>query len=216
VLPTGFAALDAALGGGIPRGRIMEVFGPESCGKTTLALRIVAHLQANRFTAGWIDADHCFDAGYATALGVSMERLIVVRPASAEDALEIARRLAATSAVDLLIIDSAAALVPSLELSGRIGEGGQGLQARVLASEVRKLAVEVARPGAAALFLNQTRGRPGAPDEETTAGGPALKLHAAVRLALRLGQDGRLRFRMLKNKAAAAFVEGELDWPPAR
>jgi len=216
VMPTGFAALDAALGGGLPCGRILELFGPPSSGKTTLALQAAAHLQANGLTVGWIDADHTFDPGYAGALGVSVERLVALQPAYAEEALEMARRLAASAAVDLLAIDSAAALVPRLELETGIGESGLGLQARVLASGLRRLAAEAARAGAAALFLNQMRGRLEAGEEETTAGGPALKLYAAARIALAPAAGARVRFRILKNKAAAPFAWGELKWTGAK
>jgi recombination protein RecA len=216
VMPTGFAALDAALGGGFPRGRILELFGPPSCGKTTLALQAAAHLQANGLTVGWIDADHTFDPAYAAALGISIERLVVLEPAFAEEALEMARRLAASAALDLLVIDSAAALVPKLELETGIGESGLGLQARVLASGLRRLAAEAARAGLAALFLNQMRGRPEAGEEETTAGGPALKLYAAARIALGPAAGARVRFRILKNKAAASFAAGQLEWRGAK
>jgi recombination protein RecA len=216
VMATGFAALDAALGGGFLRGRILELFGPPSCGKTTLALQAAAHLQSNGLTIGWIDADHTFDPGYAGALGVSIERLVVLQPAYAEEALEMARRLAASAAMDLLVVDSAAALVPRLELETGIGESGLGLQARVLASGLRRLAAEAARAGAAALFLNQMRGRGEAGEEEITAGGPALKLYAAARIALRPAAGSRVRFRILKNKAAASFAWGELEWTGAK
>jgi recombination protein RecA len=215
-IPTGFQALDAALGGGIPRGRILELFGPSACGKTTLALQAAAHLQSSALTVGWIDADHTFNPAYAAALGVSIDRLIVLQPAFAEQALEMARRLADSSAVDLIVVDSAAALVPMLELETAIGESGHGLQARVLASGLRKLAAEAARSGAAALFLNQLRGRSEAIEDETTAGGPALKLHAAARIALRPAPASRVRFRILKNKAAASFASGELAWTASR
>jgi recombination protein RecA len=211
-MPTGFRALDAALGGGLPRGRILELFGPPSCGKTTLALQMAVRLQRAGLTVGWIDADHTFDAAYAARLGVSIERLAALEPASAEEALEMARRLAASAAVDLLVVDSAAALVPRLELEAAIGQGGFGLQGRVLASGLRKLVKEAARAGLTALFLNQTRGRDGAGEEETTAGGPALKLYAAARIAL--GEPGgrSVRFRILKNKATSPFARGELAW----
>jgi recombination protein RecA len=216
-IPSGFAALDAALGGGFPRGRILELFGPPSCGKTTLALQAAAHLQAHGMAAAWIDADRAFDPAYAAALGVSLERLIVAQPASAEEALEIAARLAASSALDLLVVDSAAALVPRLELETAIGESGQGLQGRVLASGLRRLAGGIARAGMAAVFLNQTRGYGDmSGEEETTAGGPSLKLYAAARVALRPQPGARVRFRILKNKAAAAFAEGELAWRDAK
>jgi recombination protein RecA len=213
-LSTGFAALDAALGtGGLPRGCLVEIFGP-SCGKTTLALQVVAHLQRTGSTAAWIDADHAFDPQYAVNLGVEIERLPVVEPESAEEALEIARRLALSGAVDLLVVDSAAALVPSLELETGIGASGPGLHSRVLASGLRRLAMAVTRTGASVLFLNQTRGRPGPSggETETTAGGPPLKLYAAVRVALGPAGERRVRFRVLKNKVATAFAEGDLKW----
>jgi recombination protein RecA len=213
-LATGFAALDAALGtGGLPRGCLVELFGP-SCGKTTLALQVAAHLQKQGLTAAWIDSDHAFDPAYAVKLGVALERLPVVEPESAEEALEIARRLALSGAVDLLVVDSAAALVPSLELETGIGASGPGLHSRVLASGLRRLALAAARTGATAVFLNQTRGRPelSGGEAETSAGGPPLKLHAAVRIALGPAGERRVRFRVLKNKVAMAFAEGDLKW----
>ena len=218
-IPTGFAALDEALGiGGLPRGRIVELFGAASSGKTTLALQLVAWAQKNGATAGWIDAEHTFDAGYAASLGVVIERLPVAQPDSAEQALEIARQLAVSGAVDLLVIDSAAALVPALELETGIGDSGPGLHGRVLASGLRKLSTILARAGVCAVFLNQMRTRlePSGGEQETTAGGPSLKLYAAVRIALAAGTGRRVRFRVLKNKAATAFADGELDWNQGR
>jgi recombination protein RecA len=217
-LSTGFATLDAALGTpGLPRGSIVELFGP-SCGKTTLALQIVAHTQRNGAIAAWIDADRTFDPAYAARLGVSIEQLPVVRPESAEQALEIACRLAVSGAVELVVIDSAAALVPGLELDAAIGESGPGLHGRVLASGLRKLAGISAKAGTTVLCLNQVRMRMDASGarRETSAGGSSLKLYAAVRVALEAGAGGRLRFRVLKNKAAAAFGEGKLGWSPGR
>ncbi|MGD0497148.1 MAG: hypothetical protein ABSC23_01805 [Bryobacteraceae bacterium] len=211
-IPSGLGPLDAALGGGFPRGRIVELFGPPASGKTTLALQAVAHMQRGGLTAAWIDADCAFDSAYAAALGVALGRLPVARPDSAEEAMEIARQLAASATVDFLVVDSAAALVPRLELLSPIGESGPGLQARVLASGLRKLAAAADKAGATALFLNQTRGRPEAGEEETTAGGPALKLYAAVRVALIPELKPRVRFRILKNRVAGAFGEGELKW----
>jgi len=214
VLSTGFAALDSALGmGGLRRGGIAELFGPSSSGKTTLALQIAAHVQSQGFTAAWIDAEHAFDPAYAAALGVTIERLPVAQPDSAEEALEIARQLTASCAVDLLILDSAAALVPRLELEARIGSGSHGLQGRVLASGLRHLARVVALSDAVVVFLNQMRSRPdrSGGNAETTAGGPSLKLYAAIRIALDPPAAGRVRFRVLKNKAAAAFTEGQLQ-----
>jgi recombination protein RecA len=217
VIPTGFPSLDGALGvGGLPRGRIVELFGPPSCGKTTLALQIAARLQRNGGTAAWVDAEHVFDPAYAASLGVAIERLPLVEPDSAEQALEIARTLAVSAAVDLLVIDSAAALVPTLELEAGLGESGRGLQSRVLASGLRRLSLAVAKTATSVIFLNQLRTRLGTTgeDAETSAGGAPLKLYAAVRIVLYRGTGGRVRFRMLKNKAAGAFSDGELEWIP--
>lgn len=211
-MPTGYAALDSALGGGLPRSSIVEVFGPSSSGKTTLALELVAQAQENGATAAWIDAEHAFDARYAASLGVAVAAMPLARPESAEQALEIACKLAGSNAVDLLVVDSAAALVPRLELAAAISDSGAGLHTRVLASGLRKLARMVARSGAVAVFLNQTRSRKPAAggEEEISAGGPPLKLYASVRLAVDAHTDGQMRFRVLKNKAAAAFLEGQL------
>src|ERR1035437_7603378 len=193
-LSTGFPALDTAIGaGGWPRGRIVELFGPSSAGKTTLALQSAAHAQRHRATAAWIDAEHAFDPAYASALGVAIERLPVAQPESAEQALEIAGRLAVSGAVDLLVVDSAAALVPKLELETELG-GSQGLSSRVLASGLRHLARIVARTDTVVVFLNQIRSRrDGAGGEsETPAGGPSLKLYAAVRISLAPPVGGRV------------------------
>jgi len=213
-MPTGFRALDAVLGiGGLPRGSIVEWFGPPSCGKTTLALETVAHLQQSGSIAAWIDADRTFDPAYAAALGVALERLPVVRPETAEEAMEMARQLLDSGAVDLLVVDSAAALTPGLELEAGIGDAAFSLQGRVLASGLRKICFALRRSGAAAVFLNQSRNRPEAGGEpETTAGGPSLKLYAPIRLSLQPGKGGRLRLRALKNAAAAAFQDGVLEW----
>jgi len=207
-LPTGFAALDSALDGGLPRSAIVELFGPSSSGKTTLALQMVARAQQNRATAAWIDAENVFDAPYAASLGVRVPEMPLARPESAEQALEIACKLANSAAVDLLIVDSAAALVPQLELQSAIGDSGEGLHSRVLASGLRRLAHIVASSGTVALFLNQTRSRGN--EEEGSAGGPPLKLFASVRLALDSQTGEYVGFRILKNKAAAAFREGRL------
>jgi recombination protein RecA len=214
-LPTGFPRLDAATGG-LPRGAIVELFGGAGSGKTTLALQIAANVQAAGGSAVWVDAEHCFDARYAARLGVTTERLPVAQPATAEEALEILRRLAESGAVDLLVVDSAAALVPQIELEAGIGASGPGLHSRVLASGLRRLGMAVRKTGSAALFLNQTRGRPsgGGEEAETAAGGPPLKLYAAMRLEVR-GRPGRalpVVLRVLKNKAAGASAECELVW----
>ncbi len=210
-IPTGFVALDAALGGGLPRGGIVELAGPPSAGKTTLALEITAFAQAAALSIAWIDADRSFDALYASSLGVATERLTVTQPATAEQALEMAKMLARYGAIDLLVVDSAAALVPAMELVTDVGDGGPGLQARALASGLRKLSAELRKSGTCALFLNQIR-MGGSPDaeNETTAGGPPLRLFAAIRIALKPAGDGsRVEFRLVKNRLAFTAVRGE-------
>jgi recombination protein RecA len=215
-LPTGFTILDRALGiGGLPRGRITEIFGPANCGKTALALQAIAHGQRTETAAAWIDAEHAFDPGFAAKLGVDLERMPVAVPSSAEEALEMTRRLAASGAIDLVVVDSAAALVPQIELEAGMAAGSASLQGRVLGSELRRLVSVVRRSGVAILFLNQTRTRleASAGELETSAGGPSLKLYSAVRIAL--AATGRMvRFRVLKNELAAPFTTGELQWRP--
>jgi recombination protein RecA len=212
-LPTGFPSLDAALGaGGIARGVITEIFGPASSGKTALVLQAIAHGQLTGSTAAWIDAEHAFDAAFAAHLGVDVSRLPVTSPESAEEALEMARRFASSGAVDLVAVDSAAALVPRLELETGLGSSAAGIQSRVLGSELRRLAQVAARTGTAIVLLNQTRLRLTTPGEgETSSGGPSIKLHAAVRLALS-ASGRRVRLRIVKNKFAAPFSEAHLEW----
>jgi recombination protein RecA len=212
-LPTGFAALDRALGiGGFPRGAITEIFGPASCGKTALVFQAIAYGQKTGITAAWIDAEHVFDAAFASHLGVDVSRLPVTTPESAEEALEMARRLALSSAVDLIALDSVAALVPRIELETGLGQAGAGLPGRVLSSELRRLAQVTKRSGAAIVLLNQTRFRPGTPGEgETSAGGLAIKLHAAIRIALS-ASGRRVRIRVVKNQFSTAFRETHLEW----
>jgi recombination protein RecA len=215
-LPTGFAVLDRALGiGGLPRGRITEVFGPANSGKTALALQAIAHGQRLGSAAAWIDAEHSFDPGFASKLGVDLARLPVAEPASAEEALEMTRRLAASGAIDLVVVDSAAALVPQIELDSGMTAVTASLQSRVLGSELRRLVSVVRRTGVAILFLNQTRTRleTSAGELETSAGGPSLKLYAAVRVTL-AATGKRVRFRILKNELATPFTTGELEWRP--
>jgi recombination protein RecA len=211
--PSGFRALDAALGSGFPRGQMVELFGPSGCGKTTLAIQCVAHAQKSALTAAWIDADHTFDPAYATRLGVDMERVPLAQPASAEQGMEIARQLAGSGAVDLVVVDSAAALVPLLELEAGIGNDAPGLHSRVLASGLRKLRHTLLRSGACVVFLNQMRNRPEASsgEGETSAGGVPLKLFAAVRLALIPSAGARLTLRVRKNKVAESMAEGTLE-----
>jgi recombination protein RecA len=210
-LRTGFPALDDALGGGLPRGRIVEWFGPAGCGKTTLAIQTIAHLQQAGLSGAWIDADHTFDALYAGTLGADVARLPVAQPDTAEQALDMTRTLAASGAVDLIVIDSAAALSPRLEVEGGIGESAPGLQSRVLGSELRKLSRALRGSEASVVFLNQMRNRPGG-EGETSAGGPPLKLFAAVRVAMIPSGGARIRLRVLKNKAAEGSAGRELEW----
>ncbi len=211
--PSGFRALDEALGAGFPRGHIVELFGPAGCGKTTLAIQCVAHVQRNGLTAAWIDADHTFDPSYATRLGVDMERVPFAQPASAEQGMEIARQLAGSGAVDLVVVDSAAALVPQLELEAGIGNDAPGLHSRVLASGLRKLRQTLTKSGTCVVFLNQMRNRPeaSAGEGETSAGGVPLKLFAAVRIALVPSAGARLVLRVRKNKVAENMVERTLE-----
>jgi recombination protein RecA len=212
-LTTGFRALDEALGGGLPRGLIVEFFGPSGNGKTTLALQCIAHLQRSGLNAAFIDADQTFDPAYAYSLGVDVERLPLVQPPSAEQALEIARTLARSGAMDLLVIDSAAALAPRLEVEAGITESIPRLQSRVLGNELRKLSTVIRRGDTCALFLNQMRSRPdrGPGEAETSAGGPPLKLFAAIRIAM-LPAGSKLRLRVLKNNAAEHAAGRELAW----
>jgi recombination protein RecA len=208
---TGFTALDEAIGGGLPRGRIVEVFGASSTGKTTLGLQIVAQAQQAGMSAVWLDADHQFDPVYAAKLGVDLGKLPVLQPDCAEEAMEIARQLTVSGAIDLLVLDPVAALVPRMELETALGESGPGMQARVLSSGLRKLSATVARAGIAVLFLNQTRGGSSA-ESEVSAGGPGMKLYAAIRVLLEPAGRAGVRFRIVKNKVAKPFTEGELQW----
>jgi recombination protein RecA len=214
LIATGFPALDDALGGGLPRGRIVEFFGPSGSGKTTLALQCIAHLQSGGMNAAFIDADQTFDAAYAAGLGVAIERLPLAQPASAEQAMDIARTLAASGAIDLIVVDSAAALAPRLEVEAGITESIPRLQSRVLANELRKLSSRIRRGETCVLFLNQMRSRPdrGPGEAETSAGGPPLKLFAAIRIAMLPAGGSLLRLRVLKNNAAEGSAKRELEW----
>jgi recombination protein RecA len=210
-IPTGFTALDDTIGaGGLPRGHMVEIFGPAGCGKTTLLLQIAAHVQREALTAAWIDVDHTFDLTWAALRGVDTERMPLAQPQSAEEALEIARTLAASGAVDLLVVDSAAALVPKLEMSLGIGSA-PGLHSRVMASGLRGLAQALTRSGTCVVFLNQMRNRVET-GGETSAGGPPLKLHASVRIMLAPSGGSRLAIRTVKNKAASGAAGRELEW----
>lgn len=216
-IPTGFPTLDQALEGGLPRGLITELSGAPSSGKTTFALCMVAQTQQSSLRAAWIDAEHTFDPAYAAQLGVSLERLAVARVDTAEQSLEIARQLAGSGAIDLLALDSAAALTPAIEFEVGIGESGPGLQARVLATGFRRLAVVAAKTETAVLVLNQIRSGAGADSSETSAGGPAVKLHAALRIALEPLETGLgAHFRILKSRPAAPVRGGVLRFERLR
>ncbi len=216
-IPSGCLSLDWALGGGYPRGRIIEIFGSEASGKTTLALAAAAAAQKAGGTAAYIDAEHALDTAWARTVGVDLETLLLSQPDSGEQALEIAGALAASRAVDLVVVDSVAALAPRIELTGEMGGAQAGFQERLMAQATRRLAPAASRSRTCLIFLNQIRGtagrRYGAP--ETTAGGIALKAHASLRVEVRsIGRrvDGsRVHARVVKNKLAPPFREAAFD-----
>jgi recombination protein RecA len=223
VVSTGSLALDVALGaGGLPRGRVVEIFGPESSGKTTLALHAIAETQSLGGNAAFIDAEHALDATYAQKLGVDTANLLVSQPDYGEQALEIASALVASFAVDVIVIDSVAALVPKAELEGEIGDSHVGLHARLMSQALRKLTAMIARTQALVIFINQIREKIGVMfgSPETTTGGRALKFYSSVRLDVRriaAIKDGekaignRTRVKVAKNKVASPFREAEFD-----
>ncbi len=223
VISSGSLAIDAALGvGGFPRGRVIEIFGPESSGKTTLTLHLIAEAQKAGGSAAFIDAEHALDPKYARALGVDVDNLIVSQPDHGEQALEIAGALICTGAVDLIVVDSVAALVPKAELEGEMGDSHMGLHARLMSQALRKLTGHVARNNTCLVFINQLREKIGVVfgNPETTTGGRALKFYCSIRAEIRRGaaiKDGdriignRTKIKVVKNKVAAPFQEAEVD-----
>jgi len=223
VIPTGSLALDEALGiGGLPRGRVVEVFGPESSGKTTLTLHAIAEVQAAGGIAAFIDAEHAFDLRYGRAIGIDTSKLLISQPDCGEQALEIAEMLTRSGAVDLVVIDSVAALVPKAEIEGDMGDAHMGLQARLMSQALRKLTAVAHRENTTLAFINQLRQKIGVVfgSPETTPGGQALKFYSSVRLDVRrigkvaLGESvvgNRTRVKVVKNKCAPPFTEAEFD-----
>lgn len=221
-IPTGSLSLDLALGGGLPQGRIIEIYGPESSGKTTLALHAVAEVQKGGGVAAFVDAEHALDPEYAARIGVNLDTLLISQPDTGEQALEITETLVRSSAVDIIVVDSVAALVPRAEIEGDMGDAHVGLQARLMSQALRKLTGVIAKSKTTVVFLNQLRLKIGVMfgNPETTAGGQALKYYASVRMDIRGSEqikDGdesigkHVKVKVVKNKVAAPFKVAEFD-----
>ncbi|AXI09146.1 recombinase RecA [Oceanobacillus zhaokaii] len=222
-IPSGSLALDVALGiGGYPKGRIIEIYGPESSGKTTVALHAIAEAQKKGGQAAFIDAEHALDPSYARALGVNIDELLLSQPDTGEQALEIAEALVRSGAVDILVIDSVAALVPKAEIEGEMGDSHMGLQARLMSQALRKLSGAINKSNTIAIFINQVREKIGVMfgNPETTPGGRALKFYSSVRLEVRRAEQlkqgndivgNRTRVKVVKNKVAPPFKQAEID-----